>query len=105
MSEYEGSLERRITRLVESIPPGRVATYGQIAAMAGNHRGARQVVRVLHARDHLPWHRVVNRFGRISLPEGAGYEEQRSRLEAEGVRFDMVGSIDLDEFGWRPSQR
>lgn len=102
MGSHSESLELRITRLVAAIPAGRVATYGQIAAMAGNHRGARQVVRVLHSMDHLPWHRVVNRFGTISLAEGAGYEEQRSRLEAEGVAFDGEERIDLARYLWRP---
>jgi methylated-DNA-protein-cysteine methyltransferase-like protein len=82
-----------------------VATYGQIAAMAGNPRGARQVVRVLHAsstKDQLPWHRVINRTGRISLPSGAGYELQRALLVDEGVKFGLSDRIDLDRFGWKP---
>jgi methylated-DNA-protein-cysteine methyltransferase-like protein len=90
--------------MIGDIPPGRVATYGQIAALAGNHRAARLVAWVLHASSDraLPWHRVVNGSGRISLKPGNGYEEQRSRLEAEGVTFDSSGRIDLDRFLWSP---
>lgn len=99
----EPAFEERVARLISQIPEGRVSTYGTIAAMAGNPRGARQVVRVLHvwgSPRRLPWQRVVNREGRISLPEGAGYEEQRSLLAAEGVEFDLTGRIDLERFGW-----
>jgi len=66
--------------------------------MAGNPRGARQVSRILHSlsgKEKLPWHRVVNRMGKISLPQGFGYEEQEFRLKREGVEFDKNGRIDL----------
>lgn len=99
----EPSFEERVARLILQIPEGRVSTYGTIAAMAGNPRGARQVVRVLHvwgSRRNLPWQRVVNRQGRISLPQGDGYEEQQSMLAAEGIEFDRSGRIDLRRFGW-----
>lgn len=72
--------------LIKRIPPGKVMTYGQIAAYAGKPRGARQVSRILHSlssKERLPWHRVVNARGELSL-EG---EEQRIALEAEGVVF------------------
>ena len=98
------SLSERIAGLVQSIPSGQVATYGQVAAMAGNPRAARQVVRTLkmwsRTRD-LPWHRVVNRDGCISLPPGGGYEEQRSLLEAEGVAFGLDSRIDMKNHRWR----
>ena len=94
-------------RAIRSIPAGRVATYGQIAALAGNPRAARQVVRVLHScskKERLPWHRVVNREGRISLPPLGGLEEQRALLMREGVEFDDAGRIDLRRFLWRPTR-
>ena len=84
---------------------GRVATYGQIATLAGNHRAARQVVRILHsssAKDDLPWHRVINSKGTISLPTGSGYEIQRRLLEAEGVAFDSKDRVDFERFLWKP---
>jgi len=78
-------------------------TYGLIAAMAGNPRGARQVSRILHSssRKHgLPWHRVINSRGTISLPRGKGYEEQKSLLFSEGVILREDDSIDLKEYLW-----
>ena len=99
----DSSFSQNVIRIVRSIPSGRVATYGQIAACAGNPRGARGVVWVLHAasrRHNLPWHRVVNACGTISLRPGEGYEEQRSRLEAEGVHFDEHGRLDLMRRLW-----
>lgn len=95
----------RLIELIRRIPAGRVATYGQIAAMAGNPKAARQVARALHAcsqKEDLPWHRVVNREGRIALKTYAGGAEQQRLLENEGVQFDPSGVIDLDVFLWRP---
>lgn len=99
------SFHDRIKRLIKKIPKGRVASYGQIATMAGNSRGARQVVRALHSsseKDGLPWHRVINGQGKISLPRGGGYELQRELLESEGVMFSLKGLIDLERFRWSP---
>ena len=97
----------RVIEAIRDIPSGRVATYGQIASMAGNRRAARQVARILHACSHthgLPWHRVVNREGRIALPASSGYEDQKRLLENEGVGFDGTGRIDLERFVWRPDR-
>lgn len=91
--------------VIQSIPEGKVMTYGGVAAAAGSPRGARQIVRILHSmsRSHgLPWHRVVNAQGRISLVEGEGGEIQRLYLLGEGVRFDGNGAIDLKTFGYEP---
>jgi methylated-DNA-protein-cysteine methyltransferase-like protein len=95
------AFHQRIKEAIRQVPAGKVATYGQIAAAAGNPYGAREVVRVLHAsseKDNLPWHRIVNRFGRISLHRLQGYELQRALLEAEGVIFDESETIDLEIF-------
>ena len=94
---------QRTIAILKKIPPGKVATYGQIATMAGNPRGARQVVRTLNSsseKEDLPWFRVVNAKGMISLPSGRGRELQRSLLESEGVEFDRQGRIDLERFRW-----
>jgi len=95
-----------IYSLVRRIPKGRVATYGQIARLAGAPRRARQVGYALAAlRDHdpVPWHRVVNARGKISPRSEPGYEEyQRILLEKEGVLFDEKGCISLARFQWRP---
>ncbi|HEX6087784.1 MAG TPA: methylated-DNA--[protein]-cysteine S-methyltransferase [Thermoanaerobaculia bacterium] len=92
---------------VRKIPRGRVATYGQIAELAGLEGHARQVGYALHnlpPRSTVPWHRVVNAKGEIS-PRSAGdsHELQRMLLEAEGVELDLRGRIDLKAFGMKSS--
>lgn len=99
------SFSHRIIEAVKKIPPGRVATYGQIAMIAGNPRASRLVVWVLHTaseRENLPWHRVVNRNGKISLRRGSGYEMQKRLLQEEGITFDTDETIDFNEFLWEP---
>ena len=96
---------QRVIDLIAAIPKGNVATYGGIAAMAGSPRGARQVVRVLHTcsrKEGLPWHRVVNREGKISLSEIQGYDRQKTLLEKEDVLFGNHDKIDLKIYLWRP---
>ncbi|NUO83295.1 MGMT family protein, partial [candidate division KSB1 bacterium] len=78
---------------------------GQLAALAGAPRGARQVAWVLHSaseKAQLPWHRVINSQGTISLPRMDGYEVQRALLEKEGVRFGLRDQIDLERYQWQP---
>lgn len=97
-----------IYAVVRRIPRGRVATYGQVARLAGRPRGARQVGYALAALDDpgVPWHRVVNAKGRISPRRRPGADEfQRILLEDEGVAFDDDGRICLARFGWRPNTR
>ncbi|MBU8933217.1 MAG: MGMT family protein [candidate division Zixibacteria bacterium] len=99
------SFHQKAIAAILKIPLGKVATYGQIALLAGSSRGARQVVRVLHSsskKASLPWYRVVNREGRISLGRGQGYELQKALLVDEGVEFRLNGSIDLNEYQWTP---
>ena len=94
--------EERIWQVVAQIPPGRVATYGQVAALADLPRGARRVGRALAqlpAGSKLPWHRVVNAAGRVSNP-GAGGARQRALLQAEGVSL-ADGRVRLRRFQWR----
>lgn len=99
-----GSFRARVLAWVRRIPCGRVVTYGQIAALAGAPKRARQVGAILRsAGAPLPWHRVINRHGRISLPQMGGYEVQRALLQQEGVHFDERDTVDLLRFGWRPS--
>jgi methylated-DNA-protein-cysteine methyltransferase-like protein len=95
--------EDRVKGVIKAIPRGRVATYAQVAALAGNYRAARQVVRVLHAssdKERLPWHRVINSRGGISLGRGRGFEKQRRLLLEEGVRVSPSGRVSLEEFQW-----
>lgn len=100
---------KRIYGVVKRVPRGRVATYGQIAWLAGLPRGARQVGYALHAlpqtRD-VPWHRVINAQGRISMRSRSDHDElQRILLEAEGVTFDERGRVSLDRFRWEPRSK
>ncbi len=97
----------RVKSVIASIPAGRVATYGQIAMLSGNRRAARQVAWILHSsssKHGLPWHRVINRLGKISLPRGGGYEEQMALLMREGIQFDREEYVDLGSFGWSPGR-
>lgn len=98
--------QQKIWRTVTRIPAGQVATYGQVAREAGLGRRARMVGRALRALPEgsgIPWHRVVNARGEISLPAASDSgREQRRRLESEGVVFEG-GRIDLKRFRWRLS--
>jgi methylated-DNA-protein-cysteine methyltransferase related protein len=93
-----------VYRLVAQIPCGQVATYGQIAHWLGHASAARAVGYALHALpsgSDIPWQRVINAAGRVSSRGDRHYEGiQRAILEAEGVRFDLYGSVDLRKFGW-----
>ncbi len=94
----------RIYSVVQRIPAGRVATYGQIAALAGLPGHARQVGYALNAlpdEHDIPWHRVINAKGQISLRAESGHDDlQRRLLEAEGVVFDGEERVSFSEFGW-----
>lgn len=93
----------RIIELIAAIPPGKVASYSQIAALAGLTNGARRVARVLHScsRKHdLPWYRVLRANGQIALPPEAGGYEQQSRLLAEGVAVSPAFTVNLSIYGW-----
>ena len=95
----------KVKKLIKQIPEGKVTTYGFIAAMAGNPRAARQVARILHScsrKDNLPWHRVVNINGQISLKHYNGYEIQKQLLEKEGIVFAENDTIDFDIYLWLP---
>jgi methylated-DNA-protein-cysteine methyltransferase-like protein len=100
----------RIWKVVRRIPRGRVATYGQIAELAGLGGHARQVGYALHSlpdSNDVPWHRVINARGEVS-PRTAGdsHELQRLLLEDEGVEFDLRGRVDLKKYQWRtPANR
>lgn len=97
------NFSHRVKQLIKTIPYGKVATYGQIAAHAGNSRASRQVAWILHSsskKEGLPWHRVINSKGRISLPPQNGYEIQKRLLEIEGIDFKENDSIDLDMWLW-----
>jgi methylated-DNA-protein-cysteine methyltransferase related protein len=96
-------LDARIYAVIQQIPPGKVASYGQIAKIVGGCT-ARMVGFALASTpkgSEVPWQRVINAQGKIS-PHGAGFGSamQRHLLEEEGVEFDLQGRVDWRQFGW-----
>lgn len=96
----------RIWQVIAMIPEGKVSTYGDIAKHAGLAKAARRVgmsLRGLPEDTRIPWHRVINSQGRISLPAGSASQyRQRERLESEGVVFKANKSVDLRKYRWVP---
>jgi len=96
----------QVYRLVSLIPPGKVATYGQIAALLTHPRAARTVGWALHSLSDeqaqvVPWQRVIGAGGRITTSgEDDGAQRQRQLLQEEGVTFGSRGDVDLAESGW-----
>ena len=102
MAETSSHFFEQVYQVVRRIPPGKVATYGQVARILGRPRGARTVGWALHSMPEgsdVPWQRVINARGTISL--GArGAPIQRALLEEEGIVFDERDHVDLDTYGW-----
>ncbi len=99
------SFRQRVFHVVAAIPYGQVATYGDIAQLIGSPRAARQVGGVLKRLPEgsaLPWHRVINRHGEISLT-GNDYFRQKKALVAEGICVDAAGRINLQQYRWQYS--
>lgn len=100
-SNYE-----RIYGVVRKIPKGKVATYGQVARLAGMPQHARQVGYALHVlpeRANVPWHRVINSKGEISFHlHDVSNSMQKALLRKEGVLFDAENRVSLNLYGWRP---
>ena len=98
----------QIYEIIKRIPAGKVATYGQIAKLAGVPRGARQIGYALSALpdpESVPWHRVINAQGKISIRSNPDYAElQRRLLEAEGIIFSDKGCVPLAEYRWAPGK-
>ena len=91
MNDYS----KKVIKIISSIPKGKVMSYGEIGRIAGKANGAREVSRILHScseKYNLPWYRVVNSQGKISLT-GVGGDIQKELLESEGVIFDKNGKI------------
>jgi len=93
----------KIYEIIHQIPTGKVATYGQIAILAGRPGAARAVGWALHSskpETSIPWHRVISASGKSSFPDPLQRKLQQSLLETEGVRFDRNGKTDLNLFQW-----
>jgi methylated-DNA-protein-cysteine methyltransferase-like protein len=104
MGSAKNSFFAQVYEVVRRIPSGEVATYGQIARLLGKPRAARTVGWALHSipeGNDVPWQRVINAKGTISLDaRGPGGAIQRVLLEAEGIVFDEQGRVDLQAHGW-----
>lgn len=102
---------KKVIQMILKIPSGKVATYKQIAELAGKPQGSRGVSWILHSCSttyKLPWHRVLNSQGRISFDPGSrNYREQKRKLEKEGVEFSADGKLDMRKFQWskRPAKK
>ncbi|GLR10144.1 methyltransferase [Mixta theicola] len=97
------SFSQRVIQVIAAIPCGTVATYGDVARLAGSPRAARQVgglLKRLPADSRLPWHRIINRHGQISL-QGDDLLRQRDALEAEGIEISDEGQVDLARYRWQ----
>ena len=95
----------QVIRIIQSIPEGKVMTYGGVARAAGSPRGARQVVRILHSMSRkykLPWHRVINAKGMIALTEDESNSLQKLYLQEEGIIFNEKGAVDLKQYQFDP---
>lgn len=98
---------RKVIDIIKNIPRRKVATYRQVADLAGNRFATRQVVWILNSQSNchkLPWHRVINSQGKIGLT-GEGYKIQKKLLLQEGVVFDDKGKVNFREFLWKPQRR
>ena len=106
MSRSNKTAYQRIYQIVRQIPPGSVASYGQIADLAGLPGRARMVgyaLRALSNEDDIPWERVINAKGEVSPRAcGEGARVQKALLEQQGVIFNANNRIDWKRFGWRP---
>jgi methylated-DNA-protein-cysteine methyltransferase-like protein len=104
MTAENDTFRQRVFHIIAAIPYGKVMTYGEVARQAGSSRAARQVggvLKKLPPGSALPWHRVINRHGEISLT-GDDYARQKQALLAEGITFSPQGSINLAVYGWIP---
>jgi methylated-DNA-protein-cysteine methyltransferase-like protein len=100
-----GEFAAAVYELVAQIPPGRVMTYGQIAALCGSPRAARMVGGIAHfGPEDLPWHRVVNKQGGLAGAFPGGRSEQAARLALEGVEINDGYLVDVENLLWWPQQ-
>ncbi|MGE4133586.1 MAG: MGMT family protein [Bdellovibrionales bacterium] len=108
-AKFLSPFTEKVIQVVRSIPRGRVATYKQVAALAGHEHASRGVAWILNScsrKYNLPWHRVLSSQGRISFrPTTHNFTMQRKLLCAEGVEVDAGGRLDMVRFQWRKKSR
>lgn len=104
MNDTLTEFSKKTIELIQSVPKGKVATYGLIARLAGNPRGSRRVGWLLHTgtqKYDLPWQRIIKADGRLSFPEDSpNFIMQKYQLEAEGITIKN-GRVDLKKFLWK----
>ena len=109
MQPPELDINARIWQVISLIPSGKVSTYGDVARQAGLAGAARRVgysLKILPPETKIPWHRVLNVQGKISLPTmSASSSIQRERLEKEGVVFRANKTVDMRVYRWAPGTR
>ncbi len=105
MKKALSPFSKKIIGVIKKIPKGKVATYGQIARLAGKSGGARSVVWILHScsKSHnLPWHRVLSSKGKISFSWATShYARQKNKLLAEKIKFNENDTIDFKKYQWK----
>ena len=105
VNEQKLFIESRVFTVLAAVPSGTVVTYGQLAKLAGLPNGARQVGHILGnlpTDTQLPWHRVINAAGKISLgEESQGFKKQKARLQQEGIVFNN-NRVSLKKYNWQP---
>jgi methylated-DNA-protein-cysteine methyltransferase-like protein len=105
MKYSDGEFKNRVEAIVGQIPEGRVMTYGQLAALAGNSQAARIVGGIAHFGDpELPWQRVVNKKGGLASGYPGGRTGHKTHLESEGVKVSTDYYVDVNELLWWPNQ-
>lgn len=93
----------RVIKIIKSVPKGKVLSYGRVALLAGSPYAARQVGWLLNSSSSkydLPWHRIVNSKGKISLKDEISFIEQKERLVSEGITFKNRDTINIKEYMW-----
>ncbi|MBI9044394.1 MAG: MGMT family protein [Anaerolineaceae bacterium] len=97
------TLYERIYAAIREVPEGKVATYGQIAKIAGkcSPRNVGYALAALKSGTGIPWHRIINAQGKVSMRDSMGQDIQKGLLKAEGIAFDAKDRIDLKKFRWQ----
>jgi methylated-DNA-protein-cysteine methyltransferase-like protein len=106
MKRVDSDFKNRVYEIVGQIPEGKVATYGQVAAMAGAAWAAWEVGQIAHTGpSNLPWQRVVNKQGGLAKGYPGGYEGHKKDLEAEGIEVNEEYRVDIGRLLWQPNER